>query len=244
MALTAVFLILFAGHVQSQMLQPGGPGTVTRSYYADSSCSGNPTTTQNMIQGLCIAISVPGQPWSSTVACNSTHATIFFCPDGLCSETVTLVACPLDACVRNGNVLDWVKVKCNPWDAAKANTTMQIMYAEAACTMPLATVAVQDLPYCYLVMNPPSYKMVCNTGDTVATAYEYGATSCAGASSGTKANQCKLTNPITTPGYYTRYTCVTPKASQSSQSTTTAAPTSDPKTTPPAASASSNLKVN
>ena len=207
-------------------------GTIVRSTYTDSSCATVPTI-ETHTQGLCSQLSVPGQAWTTTGACNSTHATLFVYPDGDCHKSVAPQIYPLNSCVSDGT--KFAKVTCYPYPENKP--FKQVLYADSNCTKPYGTLWLPETN-CLINFNPPNQKLVCKPGESAVYFNDINGADCSGTTVKEYVNPCtEPSSGVAGPGIYTRYVCLapTPAVATSSSSNTFPAPSSTANTMPTSA---------
>lgn len=206
-ACTAVLFMI--GRVQSQQ-----KGTIVKSVYTDSVCATVPTN-ETHTQGMCSKLTVPGQMFTTTAACNSTHATLFVYNDGDCSKTVSPQTYPLNTCVSDG--LTFARVTCYPYPEDKP--IIQMLYADPNCTKSYGSIWIPEWN-CLSNFNPPNQRMVCKSGESYAYFSDVTASDCSGTGTQEYVNPCTAPRPgLGGPGIYTRYTCPTPTTTSFSAAT-------------------------
>ncbi len=222
----SILLLIAAGHVCSQ--------EIVKSEYPDQSCSGSPSATETHIMGICTQAF--GQKWSSTAACNSSYATIFFYPESNCGEVVYPKYYPVNTCFLDSAALKYFKVQCESYNTYFPNKLKKILYADAQCKLPLGALSQTDSGLCESNSNSgaPAYKVVCNTGSAASVFQEYNGPTCSGVKVKDFDGPCRSIPSAYTPGYYLKYACSMPPPTLAPTPAPTPAPSAPtPPPTPP-----------
>ena len=220
--LKGIQIVVFMLHSAQSQQQ----GTIVRSTYTDSSCATVPTI-ETHTQGLCSQLSVPGQAWTTTGACNSTHATLFVYPDGDCHKSVAPQIYPLNSCVSDGT--KFAKVTCYPYPENKP--FKQVLYADSNCTKPYGTLWLPETN-CLINFNPPNQKLVCKPGESAVYFNDINGADCSGTTVKEYVNPCTVpSSGVAGPGIYTRYVCLAPTPAVTTSSSSNPALSNGPAST-------------